>query len=174
MRKIFSLFAALCLIVFVAPLALAQSIVGNPTSPPFLLQIWGVVQPLVALFISIVGPVAVTWISLRLVALLKINDENAKKELERKIRDALHDSAANALKFALAKSGMPLAVAPAGAVISEAIEYVRSKNPDTAAEAGVSDNDLREIILSKVPDVLATIAAGKLAPAKPANTNGGR
>ena len=47
-----------------------------------------------------------TWISARLISLLKVADEKQKLEIESKLRQALHDSAANALKFALARAGV--------------------------------------------------------------------
>lgn len=165
MRKIFALFAALCLLVFFAPFALAQSVVA-PSSP--LYEIWLIVQPLVVLLVSTVGPALVAWVSYRLVALLKISDENAKKEMEAKVRDALHQAALNGLKYALTKAGLPasgLSGKPSPAILGDALDYVLTKNPETVQQAGVATGDIRQIILSKVPDVIAMVTAAK--PAAP-------
>lgn len=159
MRNIFALFAALCLLVLVVPLALAQS--APIERPVILVELWAIIQPLVVLFVSTVGPALITWLSLRLVALLKITDENAKKELEAKIRAALHEAALNGLKLAMTRAGLPSGAIPGGSVITEAVEYIRKLSPETAVKAGVDDYDLAEIVLSKVPDVMAITAATK-------------
>lgn len=143
-------------------LAYADALVTAP-APNILVEVWAIVQPLVVLFLSIVAPALVTWLAVRLAGLLKISDANAQKELEAKIRTALHAAALNGLKFAMTRAGLPSVVPGVlpPTVIAEAIGYVRTKSPDTAAQAGVGDRDLEQIILSKVPDVLATIAATK-------------
>lgn len=118
-------------------------------------DIWQIVQPLVVLFVSIVGPVLVTWISSRVLAVLKVQDEKQKLEIEAKLREALHQSALNALKYAVTKTGVPLGVigGAGGVTIDAAADYVRQKNPEALAKLGVSSDALKEIIMSKVPDV---------------------
>jgi len=116
-------------------------------------DLWSIVQPLIVLLASTVGPVLVTWLAARLLALMKISDEKQRLEIEAKLRDALHQSATNALKFALAKSGVP-AGAITGAIMGEAVRYVEEKNPDALAKFGVHPVALRDIILSKVPDLV--------------------
>ena len=118
-------------------------------------------QPLVVLLGSIVGPVLVTWISARLISLLKVADEKQQLDIQAKLRQALHDSAANALKFALARSGISggaiasvTGSAVTSAMLHEATKYVEEKNPEALQKLGVTPNALQDIIMSKVPEIL--------------------
>lgn len=122
-------------------------------------DLWTVVQPLAALLVTTVGPILVMWISARLIALLKITDQKQQVELEAKLRDALHQSAANALKYALAKAGLPpiLTGVVSSGVLGDAIAYVEEKNPEALTKLGVHPDALRDIILSKLPDLLARV-----------------
>lgn len=173
------LFAAgLCLAL---PLLLAAQTAFAQTAPTasliapssWLFDAWTIVQPLATLFVSLVGPVLVTWIAMRLVGILRITDENKKKELEQRVREALHAAAENGLKYALAKAGLPFGSMPNASVLEDAIDYVRSKSPGTVKQSGVHDDDIEQIILSKVPNVLAQIAAGRIAPL-PGTTKSGK
>lgn len=144
----------------VAP-ALAQAS-AVPTS------VWEVVFPIVSSVVGVIATVFIPWLAYRLVGMLNIQDESKKKALEAQIAAALHQAAENGLKYAMSKLGyVPQAGVPIpDYILAEAAKYVRDKNPNTAAEAGVSDQGLKEIILSKVPNVLGTIvtaAAGPLA-----------
>ncbi|MBP2460158.1 MULTISPECIES: hypothetical protein [unclassified Rhizobium] len=56
------------------------------------------------LLVSTIGPVLVTLIAARLIAVLKVADEMQKLEIEARLRDALHQSAVNGLKLALRRS----------------------------------------------------------------------
>jgi len=131
-------------------------------------EVWTVVQPIVTLLVATVGPLLVTWISVTLASLLKVSNEKQQKELEQQISNALHQSALNALKFALAKLGvaLPASLDVRSPLMIEAIEYVRSKNPDAVDAFSLDDDQLADIILSKVPDVNAILAAGKVEPVK--------
>jgi Mn2+/Fe2+ NRAMP family transporter len=162
-------FAALC-VLFVLVLtfqpALAQEAerVIAPSSVWF--DIWSIIQPLVVLLASTVGPVLVTWIAARLISLLKIADEKQKLEIEAKLRQALHDSATNALKFAMARSGISGGVignlagaTVTSAVLHEATKYVERKNPDALQKLGVTPDALQDILMSKVPDLLGQHSA---------------
>ncbi|CCF19183.1 exported protein of unknown function [Pseudorhizobium banfieldiae] len=156
--------AVLCIVLslaaFVAWPAFSQVVDAEPVISPSSVwyDIWTIVQPVIVLLISTVGPVLVAWLSARLIALLKVSDENQKAALEAKLRDALHQSAANALKYALVRAGLPAGAHVAGAVIDEAMRYVEEKNPDALDKLGVHSEALREIIMSKVPDLLGTQA----------------
>lgn len=143
----------------------AGSIVA-PTSIWY--EIWTVVQPVVAILVMTVGPALVGWIATRLASFLNAADEAKRKELEQQLSSALHQSALNALKFALAKLGVgiPADLQIAAPVIKEAIDYVRSKNPDAIDAFDLDDTALGEIILSKVPDVKAIVTAGASTPKK--------
>ncbi|MGE3305030.1 MAG: hypothetical protein AB7I52_03585, partial [Rhizobiaceae bacterium] len=82
------------------------------------------------------------------------------------IRDALHASALNAVKFAATKWNWIPAVGATvpRQIVEEAIDYIRTKNPDTADQAGVDDYDLEQIVLSKVPDIIGQIAGAAGGP----------
>lgn len=144
-----------CLVAFVFAPAWAQD-AGTVIAPSsFWYEAWTIVQPVVVLLVSTVGPVLVTWIAARLIALLKVTDEKQRVEIEAKLRDALHQSAANALRFALSKAGLP----NVGGVISdtllaEAAKYVVEKNPEALQKLGVDAKALDEIILSKLPELI--------------------
>lgn len=118
----------------------------------FLLALWPVLEPLVTLFVTIVGPVLVTWISAQLIAFLKINSEARKAELEKTVSDALHQSIANGLKAAVTKFK---ADSVSTVIINAAADYVTANNPDALKRFDISAGTLNEMILSKVPDVLA-------------------
>ncbi|MBD8556277.1 hypothetical protein IFT84_17350 [Rhizobium sp. CFBP 8762] len=120
----------------------------------FFLALWPVLEPLVALFVTIVGPVLVTWISAQLIAFLKINSEARKAELEKTVSEALHRSIANGLKAAVTKFK---ADSVSTVIINAAADYVVANNPDAIKRFDISPGTLNEMILSKVPDVLATI-----------------
>lgn len=144
-----------CILAFVFAPAWAQD--AGPVIAPSSVwyEVWTIVQPIVVLLVSTVGPVLVTWIAARLIALLKVTDEKQRVEIEAKLREALHQSAANAVRFALAKAGVVhVGGRVSDALISEAAKYVIEKNPEAMQKLGVGTKGLEEIILSKLPDPL--------------------
>lgn len=102
-----SALALVCLAAFFLAPAWAQD--AEPVIAPssWLYEVWTIVQPVVVLLVSTVGPVLVTWISARLIELLNVTNEKQRVEIEAKLREALHQSAANAIRFALSKAGLP-------------------------------------------------------------------
>lgn len=162
-------FSALLAILFVLALTLqpahAQEAAPVISRSSIWFDLWAIVQPLVVLLGSIVGPVLVAWISARLISLLKVADEKQQLEIEGKLRQALHDSAANALKFALARSGISggeivsaTASTITSAMLHEATKYVEEKNPDALQKLGVTPDALQDILMSKVPDLFRQAA----------------
>jgi uncharacterized protein (DUF697 family) len=157
-------FALLSILVVLASLfqpAYAQEVAPVIAPSSIWFDLWSIVQPLVLLLCSIVGPVLVTWISARLISLLKVADDRQKLDIETKLRQALHDSAANALKFALARAGVSggaiahvTAAAITSVMLHEATKYVEEKNPDALQKLGVTPDALHDIIMSKVPDLM--------------------
>lgn len=157
--------------LFLVGLAGAQEVIVD--SEPvvdersWLYGVWTVVQPIVVVLMTAIAPVIaalVTGLLVKLFNLAGINDENARLSLEAKLRTALHEAAINAVKYAVArKVGLPDMITGAvpKEVIDVAIEYIRSKNPDTAKALGVNDADLTQIILSKIVDVQSTIDAAR-------------
>lgn len=147
--------AFVCLAAFVFAPAWAQD--AGPVIAPSSIwyEAWTIVQPVVVLLVSTVGPVLVTWIAARLIALLKVTDEKQRVEIEAKLRDALHQSALNAMKYAFAKAGLPAIVGVISpGLVAEAVTYVTEKNPDALKKLGVDNKALEEIILSKIPEVV--------------------
>lgn len=150
-----SALALVCLVAFFFAPAWAQD--AGPVIAPssWLYEVWTIVQPVVVLLVSTVGPVLVTWIAARLIALLKVTDEKQRVEIEAKLRDALHQSAANAIRFALAKAGVVhVGGRVSDGLISEAAKYVIEKNPEALQKLGVDAKGLDEIILSKLPELI--------------------
>jgi hypothetical protein len=145
------LIAALVFIVALiyGTLAFAQDApVIAPSSA--LYDIWTIVQPIVVLVVSTVGPVLAAWISARLIALLKVKDDAAKLEIEQKLREALHQSAENAVAYAEAQLSKGAVSFAREAVINAALDYVKEKNPDTLAKLKVSEPALADIIIAKI------------------------
>ncbi|PZR78571.1 MAG: hypothetical protein DI537_42035 [Stutzerimonas stutzeri] len=133
----------------------ASSVAPDATAFSFWRDLWPIFQPLVALFATVFVPGLFAWVAARLVALLKISSDAKRAEYERQLREALHQSAVNALNFALTKSGLTPAAATIGPVlVSEAVRYVETKNPEAVKKLGVTGDALRDIITSKIPIVL--------------------
>lgn len=153
-------FAAAMLAVMLDP-AFAQDQVIAPTS--WLYDIWLIVQPVMVMLVSTVGPILVTWLAAKLAALLQSTDEAKRKEIEERLRVALHTSAFNALKYAASRAGiqLPDALSVASPSVVDAIDYIRSKNPDAIDAFNLSNEQLAEIVISKLPDVKAILAAGQ-------------
>ena len=147
-------------------LAAASPAFAQAVDPTWIDGLWTILQPVVMLAVGTLAPIVVGWLAYQLSKLLNVQDENKRKELEAKIRDALHASALNAMKFAMTKwKFVPVAgeTVPRD-IIDEAIDYIRTKNPDTAKQAGVDNHDLEQIVLSKVPDIIGQIAGAAGGP----------
>jgi hypothetical protein len=121
-------------------------------------DVWQILQPLVVMFGSIVGPVLITWIGARVIALLKITDQAKRLEIETQLRNAIHASSANAIRFAIARAALVPGAVISPQLIETATTYVVEKNPDALAKLGVTEDMLREIITSKVPDLVKVVS----------------
>jgi hypothetical protein len=132
-------------------------------------DLWASVAPTVVIAITGLIGVLTTIITVRLNRWFGITNEIQMRANEQIIRNVLHEAVWSAVKFAAQKTGLTaeqlaaLTGSPQGAPSKEfidvAIDYVRSKNPDTAEAAGLApgakgDAGLTEIIVSKVPDLL--------------------
>jgi hypothetical protein len=149
--------AVVCLAAFVFSPAWAQD--AGPVIAPssWLYELWTIVQPVVVLLVSTIGPVLVTWIAARLISLLKVTDEKQRGVIEAQLREALHQSALNAMKYAFTRAGIPaLGGVISPTLVSEAINYVTEKNPGTLQKLGVDQKALEEILLSKIPEIIQT------------------
>lgn len=159
----FAACAVVAMLLFAPVLGPAFAAEATPVvGSTFLVDLWTILRPLVEVFVSIAGPAFVTWLTIRLTALIKTTDANKRLEIEGQLRDALHQSAFNALKYAASRAGVPFTGTFAPGVLKQAIQYVKDKNPQTLTDLGVSDDALSDIIHSKVPDLTALLnAAGK-------------
>lgn len=148
------LLAFVCISWFILTPVFAQG-AGAVIAPSSIwYEVWTIVQPVMVLLVSTVGPVFVAWISARVISLLKITDEKQRIDIESKLRDALHQSAANAVRFALAKAGViHIGGHVSEAIIADAAKYVIEKNPDAIEKLGVNAKALNEIIMSKLPEL---------------------
>lgn len=128
---------------------------------PFLMELaTQVVLPVAVMAFSTAGTILVPALVYKLVSWLNIKEDVKRKELEEKWVATLHAAGANGLKVAMARLGMGT-TAITGKVSAEAlsmaVNYVKSKNPETVAKLGVSEKDITDVILSKVPDLLARL-----------------
>ena len=132
------------------------------TTPVWLKELYGILSPLLQLLVLTVGPILVTWVSVRLTAVLNVKEEKDKAELEKAIRDALHASSQNAWMFALKKLGLSFTdIKSIGdqqllQTLAAAREYVKDKNPEGLAKLGVTDKQLEDILISKLPSSVQT------------------
>ncbi|KQS78069.1 hypothetical protein ASG25_13315 [Rhizobium sp. Leaf384] len=145
--------------VLIGTMAFAQDAAPVVARSSIWFDLWQILQPLVVMFGSIVGPVLITWIGARVIALLKITDVAKRLEIETQLRNAIHASAANAIRFAVAKAGLVPGAVITPQLIETATSYVVEKNPDALARLGVTEDMLREIITSKVPDLVKVVSA---------------
>lgn len=152
MNRIRILTAALLLAIVVTKVT-AQTPAGG-VSP-------GVLDSLVAQFapmlVTVVGTLLagiVAAVLLKLRTVLGVQQENAKVAGEVQDRNVLHDAAWSAAKYAAQVTGAELkdGVVPPKDFIEAGIKYVRDKNPDVTK--GQGDNVLKDILISKVPDLL--------------------
>lgn len=127
---------------------------------PFLNDLLGIIAPLVLVFVSTVGPVYVTILAQKAVSFMNIRNDAERLEVEEKFRQALHDSAWNAVNFALGKLGIDADKLTLGGgttqvkLVREALNYVKDKNPDAIKALGVDDGKLAEILIGKLQSAL--------------------
>ena len=160
----FSLVAALLAVTALAvlPVAAQTTVIENGdlvATSSWLHGTWEFLQPIAAVFLT----AAASAIAGTLVALLVQLLRRAGIEIEEADRKRLHEGAENALKSAIAKYVGPVPNMINGTVPKEimdlALEYLKSKNPEGTAK--LSDKNLTDIILSKVPQVSAIVAASQ-------------
>lgn len=180
MKKIFTIgFGLICLLAAMIVTAGAVESITLREAPDvspqsWLYPIWQIISPILITIGAPLGAALAALIAGQIVKLLSIKDASAQKTLEAQVRDALHQAAINGLKYAIAKRTGPVGDMIAGAIpddiVSDAISYVRTKNPD--ASALVSAGDLTQIILSKAVDLQTQIAGStKQTPTVTAETS---
>lgn len=123
-------------------------------------DIWSVIFPIVQLLVVTAGPILVGWLVARISSVLKINGEAARAEFEKNLRDALHQSAVNALKLVTAKlmTGNANAVPLAQSLDLNRdvlIEYVMKRNPEAVEYFNLNPKGVMDIIQSKIPDLFS-------------------
>lgn len=146
-------------LLLAASAALAQSPVSvTVTEPSFTQTLWANVQgPLTAL-LSAVLIAAASWLAVKVNTFFNVTNAAQQKQNEVIIRNILHDAAWSAVKYASQKTGVTIEELQAPGMppqkfINAAVDYIHSKNPD--ASKGITAENLEEIVVSKVPDLIA-------------------
>lgn len=116
---------------------------------------WGI---MVTVIVGVLGS-AGAWLSYRLNRFFNIQDVEKQKQTERMIRDLLHDAVFSGVKYASTQLGYTIDLngPPPKEWTDMVVGYVRSKSPDTAIAAKASDEDLKEIAISKLPDLKSLV-----------------
>lgn len=129
-------------------------------------DVWLYLQPAASVILTFMAPVVGAYAVLILVRLFAL----VGVQLDQRTVEALHRAAVNGLKQAATKYAGPVPdltryVPPE--ILSEAERYVNELNPSAAAKA--PEGAIRDIILSKAPDVQAilTAASGGTTPSTP-------
>jgi hypothetical protein len=140
-------------------------------------DLWASIQAPVLLLLTTVITAAAGWLAVKVNTFFNVTNEAQARANEVVIRNVLHEAVWSAAKYALQKTGLKIEDLKTGMPSKEftqiAIDYIRTKNPDTAAAAGLTptpkgDDALSEIITSKIPDLVKMLMESKPAPAKPA------
>lgn len=159
--------ALACLAAAAAPcLAQGAAAVAPATS------LWGMFEPIVITAASGLVGLAVTWAAARFHALTGI-------QIEQKYQEDLHRAADTGINIALSKGGTMIGDALAGnarlAVVGEAMKWVNASVPQALQALGVTPDQVRGIVVSKLNKVLSagpSATAVAVAPA-PAGTKEG-
>lgn len=126
-----------------------------------LLSLLTILRPLLEVFVTVVAPTLVTWLAYRLVSLLKITDDKQKAQVEATLRDALHESAKNALLYAMTQFGLR---GSGGTNMSESLmELTRKAGAGDAASQvkleGLIDMAVNSYLIPKMPDTIKKLKA---------------
>lgn len=156
MKRVIFLTALFCVVA--ASASIAQEAVVTAPPPTFLDQALTVIVPAALLVIAALA----TWIAKKVSGFLNIKDETERQKFETNLRDTLHTAMEAGVKMMIAKKGVTLTpdAPPPPDIISGAVEYVKEKNPETIKKIGASDKVLKDIALSKIPDIIGQIAGG--------------
>jgi uncharacterized protein YicC (UPF0701 family) len=116
------------------------------------------------IILSILAPLLTAGMAILGSIITKRYSDKIGVEEAKALKDALHQSVENALKAAIARrgeSGLATAASIVGtpAIFSEVIRSVHEKNPEAVDKLGVTDKIISDLMLSKVPDVLAAAPA---------------
>lgn len=135
-----------------------------------------IVRPFLEIFLSVFVPLLVGALAVKLNGFISYKTEGERLKGEETLRERIHQASENAIMFALAKFGyrtsiggepslflMELERAKRGntealikvqSVYDAAVhDYLKPKMADTIKKLGASDQDLEDIVVSKVPRV---------------------
>lgn len=104
---------------------------------------------------QVIAALAVPVVAARIYGWLGVKAEKDQTEIEKMLRDALHQSAANGLAYALnkLKLGQTVPLGRAQEIATLAASYVEEKNPEAIAKLGVTAKQLNDIIFTKFKSV---------------------
>ncbi|MBY7649598.1 MAG: hypothetical protein C4617_03770 [Candidatus Liberibacter europaeus] len=111
-----------------------------------ILHLIEIFQPIVTLLVSVFAPILIKCIAQPLICLLRVTEESKQLEIENILRNSLHQSASNAIKFAMSKL-QTSDLSPE--VIELARKYVYTTNPDTINQLQINEQTISDILYSK-------------------------
>jgi hypothetical protein len=140
------------------------------------LLVAAIVRPFLEIFLSVFVPLIVGALAVRLNGYIGYKTEDERLKGEEALRLRLHEAAENALTFAMtklgyrlstpemesglltdlreAKNGSTEALIRVNSIYEAAVQdYLKPKMADTIKKLGASDQDLEDIVVSKVARV---------------------
>ena len=148
--------------------SLAQS---GGTALPMTGGLWGMFEPTVITVASGLVGIAVTWAAARFHALTGV-------QIDQKYQDDLHRAADTGINIALAKSGALVGDALAGnaklAAVGEAMKWVNASVPDALKALGVTPDQVRDIITSKLNKITNAAPSATAVAVAPAPAGAGK
>ncbi len=122
-------------------------------------EAWDAVRPALLILTIGLAPVLATWLTAKVVALLKVQKDS---ELALSLGRTIDNTLAALIQTKGVAAAQAVSGAP-GALIAEAIPIIRRDNPAGVAVHAPTDDQLTTKILAKLPAAAATIAEANAA-----------
>ena len=166
MLRRFALPGALALASMAA--AVTPSLAQAAGAPAVGTSLWGMFEPTVITLASGLVGLAVTWAAARFHALTGI-------QIDQKHQDDLHRAADTGIHIALGKGGIMVGDALGGnaklAAVGEAMKWVNASVPEALAARGVTPDQVRDIVTSKLSKVRSTTPSATAVAVAPATAD---